>query len=356
MRVMHVLALGGAGGIESLCVDIARKSKDNNYFYFMWGGGHNELRIRQINGQTEVRHFKNVFILIEYIHFMNYIRKNHIDCIVVQGMSPVLLLFSALYKKTNPQIKLVLYLHADAKDLFETKIKKQSFLYAYKYADGCVAISEFVKNSMLKQEVDNTKVKVIYNGVDLDRYKSDRNKAPSKITRLIFVGRLIKEKGVIYLLQAIEKIKDLCELTIVGDGPERKELEDFINKKGLTNVELVGTQWNVNEWLRKADIFIHPAIWNEGFGITLVEAMSTGMPCIAFNKGAVPEIIENNADGFLVNEVSSIALRDSILYAIGIQKNFPEEWKRICENAIEKSNSFSIETYVTKLSKYVSEL
>ena len=72
-------------------------------------------------------------------------------------------------------------------------------------------------------------------------------------------------------------------------------VQDKISFEGKSN--------RVRDYLYAADVFVHPARCPEGFGITLVEAMATGLPCIAFEKGAIPELITSGREGFLEKDV-----------------------------------------------------
>jgi len=114
LNILHLLAKGEAGGIESLSVDLAQKSTENNYFYFLWGGGKNADRIAEITSNIIIRNFKWKKIIEEYQYFVKYCKRNSIEYIVVQGVSPMMLFFATLYKIQNPGIKEVLYMHNDA--------------------------------------------------------------------------------------------------------------------------------------------------------------------------------------------------------------------------------------------------
>ena len=98
------------------------------------------------------------------------------------------------------------------------------------------------------------------------------------------------------------KEKDF-EFQIIGDGPYKTKLESLVKEQHLENkVVFLGTRYDVSQLLEKADIFVHVPIIEEGFGITIVEAMASGKLCICSNSGAISEIIENDGNGFLVNE------------------------------------------------------
>lgn len=359
MNVLHILALGGAGGIESLSVSLAQNSKDNNFFYFLWGGGRNAERIREITTNVEIRNCKKSNILYEYKKFEEYCLANRIQCIVVQGVSPLMLLFASFFKIRHSSIKEVLYVHSDAKYCIPNIKVRWPFLFSFHLCDGCIAISKFVKESLtdLVGKSRSKKIHVIYNGVDVDLFSSKMQKDHFDKFHIIYVGRLIEGKGVQNLLYALSLTKINYELTIVGDGSYKCKLEEECVELNLTNkVSFVGTQWNIPEWLKKADVFVHPCNLKEGFGITLIEAMAMGVPCIAYNKGAMPEIIDTNINGFLVDGRNINNLVDAIENAYNMWKLNPVQWRELCIAAKKKAATFSITNYVNEVSTYLSSL
>lgn len=131
-------------------------------------------------------------------------------------------------------------------------------------------------------------------------------KASLNSTRLISVGRLSKEKGYIDLLKVYKRlINDYPDWTldIVGDGAERGEIEDFIKKNNLeTNVTLHGFQGKeyIDKLLNQSSIYLMTS-YTESFGIVLIEAMSHGVPCIAYDSAeGAREIINSGENGFLI--------------------------------------------------------
>lgn len=359
MRVLHILALGGAGGIESLSVDVAQISSDENYFYFLWGGGKNAERIAQLTQHIQIRNFKTKNAFSEYRYFERYCLENKIECVVVQGVSPMMIVFATVLKVTHPNIKEVLYMHNDATYVLKKSKERIPFKIAYHYCDGCIAISNFVKESVKKAIGDNKKVQVIYNGVNVRNFVKKVNIIEDDDhLHMIFVGRLIKEKGVDNILKAMAVSCNLdCKLTVVGDGPDREPLKRKSEELGLNSkVDFVGIQWNIPQWLKKADVFVHACEWNEGFGITLVEAMASGIPCVAFNKGAIPEIIDDQINGFIVKDSTTEALAQELQEIQTLRKDNKEKWAALRTAARKKAEEFSVENYVQKLSMYLRDL
>src|SRR5258706_7455222 len=114
---------------------------------------------------------------------------------------------------------------------------------------------------------------------------------------LLFVGRLVEEKGIQILLKATQILQ--FNLTIIGDGPLRKLVTDAA--KANPNIHYLGFQDKVNvaNHMKKCKALIFPSIWYEGFPLTVLEAFSTGTLVIASKLGAMAEIIHDRVNGLL---------------------------------------------------------
>ena len=130
---------------------------------------------------------------------------------------------------------------------------------------------------------------------------------------LLFVGRLVEEKGIEVLLKAT-RILDF-NLTIIGEGPLRKLVTDA----ALTNhnIHYIGFQNKVSiaNHMKKCKALIFPSIWYEGLPLTILEAFSTGTLVIASKLGAMAEIIQDRTNGLLFEAGDEIALADKIVEA-----------------------------------------
>ena len=132
------------------------------------------------------------------------------------------------------------------------------------------------------------------------------------------VGRLVPAKGPLLLLHALEQVRSqgiAVSLTFVGDGPERRELEDFVREHRLTDAVTMTGALNHEQTLERvanADIFVL-ASFAEGVPVALMEAMALGVPCISTFIAGIPELIDHECDGILVPAGSVEELTNAIL-------------------------------------------
>lgn len=215
-------------------------------------------------------------------------------------------------------------------------------------ADKIISVSTYTARSIIKEYgIPADKLEVIPNGVDINRFNPNVNgyKMRKKWNIhsepiVLFVGRLDYNKGVRYLIEAFSKIiKDICDakLVIVGQGPTINNIKYLINKYNLEkSVKLVGRV--SDEELPKAynasNIIVLPSLM-EGFGISLLESMACGKPCIATRAGGVEDVILNGKTGFIVTPADS----DSLYQAINdllIDDDLVQEFGRNCRKRVDE--------------------
>ncbi len=192
------------------------------------------------------------------------------------------------------------------------------------FADKIVAVSEAVRKFTLKSFpfMSPLKFSVIYNSVDPEMFASankgialrEKHEMPMQDVIVGFLGRLTKQKGVTYLLEAASSIarsKSDCRFVIVGDGELRGELQKQAKDLDLKNIVFVGYQRDVPAYLEMFDIFVLPSLW-EGLPVALVEAMAAAKPTVATAVSGTPEVVIDGETGFLVEPKNVDQLADRI--------------------------------------------
>jgi len=171
----------------------------------------------------------------------------------------------------------------------------------YRMTNGVICVSTAVKKWLIDlNEISNKQGIVIYNPVSLPISISMKK---TQDFNIVYLGRLEIVKNVSFLIRGFSKIKnkEKIKLTIVGDGRERKPIEDLISTLQLKNkIHLVGYSKVPENFLAQANLFVLPSL-SEGFGIAAVEAMYQGIPCLCSNVGGIPEFIKEDSTGWLFN-------------------------------------------------------
>ena len=217
-----------------------------------------------------------------------------------------------------------------------------------------------VSESLRKQTFDNFAIKkeirVISNFIDFDRFKKvnkDHFKkaiAPNGEKILVHVSNFRKVKRVEDVIYVFEKVlkKIPSKLLLIGDGPERRKLEDLCRQIGLCDeIRFLGKQDAVEELLSVADLFIMPSA-NESFGLAALEAMACEVPVISSNAGGIPEVNIHGKTGYLsdIGDIASMAK-----YAIKILED-EDVLAEFRKNALEQAENFDIKYVLPQYEKY----
>ncbi len=182
-----------------------------------------------------------------------------------------------------------------------------------------IAVSQAVKNRLVRAGVRSEKIHIIENGIDLRPFEtatpSLREIAGEPGDPIVgFVGRLSKEKGADIFLQAAARVVTRipnAKFVLVGDGPERKQLESLIDQLGLgKNVILAGRRTDMPSVYASFDLMVLSSR-DEGLPMATLEGMASGVPWVATAVGDVPKIIQHQISGVLVSpgDVESLANR-----------------------------------------------
>lgn len=148
--------------------------------------------------------------------------------------------------------------------------------------DRVVAVSNVVADYVQGAlGVDRARVLTIFGGIDMARVETRRNAGFSDPARLLMVGRLEEQKGQEVALRALARVQAPWRLEVVGTGARVGDLESLVQELGIgPRVRFLGYRDDVPALLKEADLFLFPSRW-EGLGLSLVEALAAGVPCLA---------------------------------------------------------------------------
>lgn len=180
----------------------------------------------------------------------------------------------------------------------------------------------------------------IYNSVDISRYIPSSTKG----SYLAYLGRLNRNKGVDIAIQAAKRSGK--RLKIAGNIPNEPGAKEFFDdgvKPYLDgNIEWIGEVFEAEkvDFLSNAEALLLPLRWDEPFGIVMVEALSCGVPVVAFPRGSVPEIIEDGVNGYIVNDINEM-----VTSIARLDKLDRETCRKSCEKRF--SERVMIESYIS---------
>ncbi len=174
------------------------------------------------------------------------------------------------------------------------------------HAAKIVCISDYVQERLRRRGIAKEKLATIRNGIELDHTGNPGHDG----AYLLYIGRLVKTKGVQHLIQAHAAAGVPLPLKICGEGPQRDRLQ-ALSEELDSDVEFLGwvSERRKKELLRACTAFVLPSIF-ESFGIVLLEAMRAACPIIATDVGGIPEVV--NGAAVLVEPQSPQQLADAI--------------------------------------------
>ncbi|MGF1726743.1 glycosyltransferase family 4 protein [Photobacterium nomapromontoriensis] len=185
----------------------------------------------------------------------------------------------------------------------------------------------------------------IYNGIE-DNYNKVCDHIGIDKIKLVFVGTINERKGQRLLIDAINDmpscLRKLFDVTFVGDGPLKNSEEERVKKYGLDNIKFIGATNNVHSYLIKSDVLVLSS-YDEGLPIAIIEAMRAGLPIISTNVGGIPEMIDNEINGYLIEPCENELKQALMSYA-----KLSREAKKKMSNESRKTfmHKFSIEKMI----------
>jgi len=267
-----------------------------------------------------------------YFPLIRYLKRNNeykvVDVVENYNFSSLQAVISKIMKITNSKIVVTNW------ENLVFPPWRFSFRYLVNlYADAFRVPSKSAAYKLVIERVDYKKIHYIPPSVNVNHFRpmnyvdtKSRLGLTNKIV-IMYVGRLIKAKGIDTLLKAFyilkKKFQDNLSLVIIGEGPYKSYLEILSEKLNISrNVHFLGphSHSEMPIYYNIADIVVLPSIptknWVEQFGFVLIEAMSCGKPIVASNSGAIPEVVKNNFSGLLFKPGDFKELAEKIKYLV----------------------------------------
>lgn len=261
------------------------------------------------------------------------------------------IIYILFYVFFNKNVRVIHTSHTVAYKEFG-KFKRFILRYFYKNKKivPVVISKENYEEYIKTYKLNNKLVETINNGVDVDKFYTERD-FKNSIIRLGHMGRFeeVKNHKIIFsIYEDLLKKQSKVSLRLIGKGSLLKRYKELSKNINITFVEETK---NVEDELSKIDIFIFPSIY-EGMPLSLIEAMASGCVIVASNVGGIKDLVENDVNGYLYNSNDLV----SFVTRISLLIKDREKMEEISNNNIKKAKQFSLEEMVNKYQKlYLKE-
>jgi colanic acid/amylovoran biosynthesis glycosyltransferase len=228
---------------------------------------------------------------------------------------------SELVAEIAKKLKIPFTMTCHAKDIYIPNLRRINKVA--KTAKKIVTISDYNKRLLVNYKVDKNKIKVIHCGIDIDDFSLLPKRIKKGCLNLLFVGRLVEKKGTIYLLEAIKILKERgvkVKLSLVGDGPLESKLREFVKINKLNSeINFKGrlVDKEIKKEIEDCDYFVLPCVKGkdgdmDGIPVVIMEAMARGKTVISTDITGIPEIIQDNKNGYISKQNDSKDLANKI--------------------------------------------
>lgn len=294
--------------------------------------------------------------------------ESNFDIYFISG--PSTLWGAGMYRKNNGKNPVMIYVNNYSPAMWRLSLQESEYPLFYrikryfwekttglnyaKYVDAFLYDSPIIKNIYEKFGYPKEKSKIMPEPMKIENNELSLKKS-GDIFKMLYVGRFVREKGLDILLQTMNILKDNknIHLDIVGDGPLKEELLEFITTNNLSeNIKIYPWQPadKISEYYKMSDAFIHPCRWIEQFGRTVVEAMDFGLPVIVTENTGASWIVGDSGLTFKNGDPTDLA--KTILKISGDSKFR----NTLSEKAIKKALDFDYKKTVPLLEQFSKDL
>lgn len=284
--------------------------------------GHPELK--QAKKYCELSNHELTAIYTSYLHpFLRAIKDFQPHIVHVNHLS--LIAWVARYAKSLTNVKYIITSHgSDLHNIEQDKRLRLLTIDSLRGASQITTVSGDTRAWLIKMfgTEFSSKLRTIPGGIDINLFPAKGStKTVDKKYKLkgkkvvLFAGRLTSQKGVKYLVKASKKIKG--EVFIIGEGPEKKKLQQEACRLKLENIHFLGyfgrrRTKEFREFYYRSDVFVAPSIWQEPLGLVILEAMACQTPVVVTRKGGIPLAVKEGFNGFFVRPRNSNDLAEKI--------------------------------------------
>ncbi|HEX6083732.1 MAG TPA: glycosyltransferase [Thermoanaerobaculia bacterium] len=336
-RLLWLVDSLGAGGAEALVVTYAEAVQGKQAFFvacLSGADGVNAQRLQALGVPVIDLRARNLRDVAAFRRLLAAIREHRIE--LIHAHLTYSSIWSAIASRLTG-VPAIASLHVSPR---ATRTLKDSALHRVatdlrdrlmrailnRWSRIVVMVSGALRDDYLARGLKSAKMRVVHNGIELDRFRRPRDESRARLERELNIPRgvpiiatvavLRPKKGIEVLLEAVPQVRDAV-FVIIGDGPLRDEWTRLAESRGVADrVRWAGYRKDVDALLAGCDLFVHPSL-DDAFPTVLLEAMAAGLPIVASQVGGIPEIVTPGVTGELVPPGDARALASAINALLG---------------------------------------
>jgi glycosyltransferase involved in cell wall biosynthesis len=325
MKVLHIISSSGMYGAEAVILNLSRTLMEGPHRSMLGVFSNSSNPNRQLHERALTEGLESQLIPCEgqidraaIATIRDLATRTGLDVIHAHGYKADMYVYLALRKLGIPFVSTCHTWYDN--DLMVTLYGMADRLILRKFA-RVVAVSDEVRQRLLKAGVRDDKIRIVRNGIDLRPFISASpslrdNRTADRALLVGLVGRLTREKGVdVFLAAAARVIAEVptAAFVVIGEGPDREKLEQLIDDlKIRKSVSMPGHRDNMPSVYASLDVMVS-ASRQEGLPMAILEGMASGLPLVATAVGEVPTVVQDGCTGLLVPAENVERLAASIL-------------------------------------------
>jgi len=352
IKVLYIIATLDIGGTERQLVELAKRIDKERYepaICCLTRGGPLEKELQNTGIEVHILHKKGKWDFGIILKLFGLIRRKRPDIVhtflwTSNAWGRIAALLAGVPVIISSERSTDLW-----KGWFEFSIDRILSLFTRRVIVNSCRVKEFIK----AKGIEESRIAVVYNGIDTGIYNSSCNSIElrnslgldAKRPVIGYIGRLSYEKNpqlfVKLSAQILQKRKDV-QFLIVGDGELRNEVEEKIGEYNLRDhIKIAGYRKDVPRILQAIDVVVLTSLW-EGLPNSLIEAGASSRPAVSFDVGGVREIIADGKTGFVIPAFDEKSFVDKVIFLLDnpdLAKKMGEEGKKIVQEKFEISKT-----------------
>jgi len=261
--------------------------------------------------------------------------------------------------KIFSSVKIVFHIHGKGiKNEIKSNFKRKLYSFVFKNTE-VIQLAEILYCDI--KDIYHRKPYFLPNGIINTNIKKESSIIKNDSVTFIYLSNLMEEKGILVFLKSIkllQSFKKNLRVYVVGSSADItiNYINDYLKENKIKNVKVLGPKYGEDKYfyLNKSDVFILPTYYkNECFPLTILEAFQAGLAVISTNNGAIPDMVKNNINGFIVPQNDSDALAEKMKYLI---ENVAILNKMKVKNKLEYSEKYTEDIFIENYIKIIDQI